>query len=956
MAVQNGRVWTWGDNAHGQLGQPDASRTLRPRPVPGLSGVVAVAASWHSLALTSDGRVHAWGRNTTGQLGNGRFGLAEMEALPVRIEGFEEPVTAIAAGWDHSLALTRDGSVYAWGCRSHGQLGDGVRETGNPMAKPRRVPGLSGVAAIAAGGQHSLALLSDGTLMAWGNNWNGQLGSGLLGAGTHSAVPQPVAGPDGKGKLGKVTAIAAGGLHSLAVTADGQLHAWGYNGTGQLGDSARGGFWGDEGKRNVPSPAAALWTGKKPSPVIAARAVAAGFESSYFLSQSGEAGAAGWSMYGELGAGSIGGGNRDTFSPVRSGRQLTGKLPRSGAWHASLVYRYTDRGHLKEGLKDLEVEDRFEGPQLQAGDGPANGIRSGTVERRTGNIETQAALIYPAQAEMGKSFAMLLTRLMFGSHEGDDDFATSVRLRWTHGLTGETVEIPLDLGERASGSVLPALGGVTAIAAGSHHVLARDQSGRLWAWGHNGFGQLGDGSINDCGVAQQVSPFDEGVRPLPPIAKAPAVFETATPAPGSLNARELGAAGNGISFDQNALQKAIDRCAEQGGGIVWLPPGTYLTGTLELRDHVRLHLSRGATILASTNREHFPVNALIHASGVQEVAITGEGMIDGHGSFTGARDWRHYVILTENCQNVRIEGVSTIHSGSWTQHHIRCVGLSIRRVTVRSLLPGRNNDGIDLSGCEDVKIEGCTVISDDDAIVIKSQLAERVNRNIEVVGNVCHTYRGAFKLGTETRGVYENLVCRDLTCYGAKAVELYSVDGSESSGITVEHVRAHDALVALNIRLGARLRPNYFAKGLQRRPGYLRNIRIRDLEATVSSRAWREILLEHGIPGAEWATARPESAYDACISGLPGQPVEDVLIEGVRVRVPGGVGTVPRAEDLPERPDAYPHAGNFGLLPAHGLFVRHASRVTLRKAVFETAQPDARPPVAAIDAEGLVLE
>ncbi len=956
MAVQDGRVWTWGDNSHGQLGQPDASRTLRPRPVVGLTGVVAVAASWHSLALTMDGRVHAWGRNTTGQLGNGRFGLAEMEPLPVLVEGFEQPVAAIATGWDHSLALARDGSVYTWGCRSHGQLGDGVRETGSPVATPRRVPGLSGVVAIAAGGQHSLALLSDGTLMTWGSNWNGQLGNGKLGAGTHSALPRPVVGPDGKGKLGRVTAIAGGGLHSLAVTGDGKLYAWGYNGTGQLGDGARGGFWEDGGKRNLPSPVTALWDVKEHSLVTAARAVSAGFEASYFLSQSGGAGAAGWSMYGELGVGSIGGGNRDTFGPVRSGRQLTGKLPRPGTWHASLVYRYTDRGHLKEGVKDLEVEDRFDGPPLLVSEGAAGGARSGTVERRAGNVETQAALVYPAQAEAGKPFAILLTRLMFGSHEGDDDFATAVRLCWTHGETGESVEFPLGIGERAGGSVLPALGGLAAVAAGPHHVVARDQASRLWAWGHNGFGQLGDGSVNDCSVAQQLAPFDEGVRPIPPEAKAPAESDAVAPSPGCLNVRELGATGNGIDDDQRALQRAIDRCAEQGGGIVWLPPGSYCTGTIELRDHVRLHLSRGATILASMNREHYPVKALIHAAGVENVAITGEGIIDGRGTFTGARDWRHYVVLTENCGNVRIEGVSTVNSGSWTQHHIRCVGLSIRRVTVRSLLPGRNNDGIDLSGCEDVKIEGCTVISDDDAIVIKSQLAERVNRNIEVVGNVCHTYRGAFKLGTETRGVYENIACRDLTCYGAKALELYSVDGSESSGISAERIRAHDALVALNIRLGARLRPNYWAKGLQPRPGHLRGIRIRDLEATVSSRGWREILLEHGIPGAEWATARPESAYDACISGLPGHPVEDVLIEGVRVRVPGGVEAAPTAEDIPERPEVYPHAGNFGVLPAHGLFVRHASRVTIRKAVFETGRPDARPPVSAIDAEGLVVE
>ena len=79
VAIQDGRVWTWGDNAYGQLGQPDAGRALRPRPVAGVEHVVAVAASWHTLAVTADGQVYAWGRNTYGQLGNGQFGIEAKE-------------------------------------------------------------------------------------------------------------------------------------------------------------------------------------------------------------------------------------------------------------------------------------------------------------------------------------------------------------------------------------------------------------------------------------------------------------------------------------------------------------------------------------------------------------------------------------------------------------------------------------------------------------------------------------------------------------------------------------------------------------------------------------------------------------------------------------------------------------------------------------------------------------
>jgi len=954
-AVKGGRVWTWGDNAYGQLGQPDAGRALRPRPVAGLSNVVAVSASWHTLALTADGHVFAWGRNTYGQLGNGRFGLEEKAPGPVRIAGLGD-VVSVAAGWDHSLALTRSGRVYAWGSRSHGQLGDGIRKTGQPAPAPLLVPGLADIKAIAAGGQHSLALRKDGTLFAWGSNWNGQLGNGKLRAGTHSATPQPVIGPDGKGALTNVTGIAAGGLHSVAVTGEGQIYAWGYNGTGQIPFGSRGGFWGDKGALDVPCPVLALvGDGKKGKPAQG-RAVAAGYESTCALTDEGKVVTAGWSMYGELGSGSSGG-NRDTLGPVLTGRPVIWERPKPGVWRPALVYRYTDEAHVNEGIKDLEVADAFKGPSLTVGAGPASGARSGRIARIADNIEAQATLIYPAQAEAGKPLPCLFARLMFGAHEGDNDFATQVRLRWTNAESGEVVDLPLDAGARAGAGILPPLANIGTLAAGMHHALVRDRAGDIWAWGHNGYGQVGDGGLTDRTVAQKLAPFEEAARPLPPTPQ-PAASVDAAPPPGDkvINVRALGAVGDGITLDQPALQRAIDECGSRGGGVVWFPPGTYLTGSLELRDGVRLHLNAGAKILASTNRDHYPKAALIGAAHVSGIGISGRGVIDGQGHFVGARDWRHYVVLFENCRDVRVEGVSTINSGCWTEHYIRCIGLTIRNVTVRSLRPGRNNDGIDLSGCENVRIEGCTVISDDDAIVIKSQSAERVNRNIAAVNNVCHTYRGAFKLGTETRGAYENIVCRDLTCYGAKALELYSVDGSEAEGLTVENVRAYDALVALNIRLGARLRPSYWAKGLEPKVGCLRKVHIRNVTAEIGGRSWREVLLDHGIPDAEWATGQPEAPYDSCISGLPGQLVEDVTIDGLKVRAPGGAEIVPDAARIPEKPDIYPHGGNFGMLPAYGLFVRHAKNVRIRNATFEIARPDARPPVASFDAPGLSIE
>ena len=952
VAVKDGIVWSWGDNSDGQLGQPDAGRSLLPRPVKGLDNVITVAASRHTLALTSDGKVFAWGRNSSGQLGNGKFGLKEKEMRPVLVSGLSD-IVAIAAGWEHSLALSRSGIVYAWGSRSHGQLGDGVCETGKPDAKPSKVSGLQNIVAIAAGGQHSLALSKDGTVYAWGNNWNGQLGGAKSGREGHYASPRPVVGADGKGTLKDVVSIAAGALHSAAAVKDGTVYAWGYNGTGQVPTGERGSFWGTKGRRAVHTPTVAV-SGEKNSSFKGV-AVSAGYEATYALTSEKTLLSSGWSMYGEQGDGTWGR-NRSALGPVINGLEIIWEKPEPGKWQPSLVYRYTDKAHVDKGVKELEVVDAFGEAFIEVKNNPAGGYNKGSISRNADYVEMASELIYPKQSEPGKPVSCRLTRLLFGSNSNDNDFATDVRLRWKNVETGKVVDIPLDLGECVYTGNIPPLNSIVSVVGGMHHALARDHNGDIWAWGHNGFGQLGKGDVADGITAQKITLFSKESRPIPFKAQPARKYELDPPKAKFVNVKEHGAVGDGSAFDQQALQKVIDDCGKQGGGIVWFPPGTYRTGTLELRSGVRLHLNAGAVIMASPNCEHYPERRFISAKDVSNISITGKGVIDALGYFVGARGWRHYCIHMENCKDVLLEGVITLNSGSWTQHYIRCIGLTIKGVTVRSLRPGRNNDGIDLSGCENVLIEGCTVISDDDAIVIKSQKAERKNLNIKAINNVCHTYRGAFKLGTETRGRYDNILCRDLTCYGSKALELYSVDGSETSNIVAENVKAYDALIALNVKLGARLRPHYFAKGVEPKVGYMRDVRIKNLDVEIGNKSWREILLEHNIPDAEWANGKPEAPYDSCISGLPGHIIENVSIENMKVRVPGGETIKLKESEIPEKPDVYPHGGNFGTLPAYGLFVRHAKDVKIRNAVFETDKPDVRPAITSFDAEGLVVE
>ncbi len=221
----SGSVFGAGYNGNGQLGNGVPFSTPTLQAVSGLADATAIASGAnHVLALRRDGSVAAWGYGGAGQLGHGVE--THRELTPVVPAGLAN-VTAVAAGEFHSLALKADGSVWAWGLNTDGQCGTGSTAVARHLT-PQQVPGISAAIAIAAGGKHSLALLADGSVVAWGNNASGQLGNGTT---TSSAAPVAVSG-----LAAGVISLAAGGAHSLAIRADGTLAAWGDNTFGQLGD------------------------------------------------------------------------------------------------------------------------------------------------------------------------------------------------------------------------------------------------------------------------------------------------------------------------------------------------------------------------------------------------------------------------------------------------------------------------------------------------------------------------------------------------------------------------------------------------------------------------------------------------------------------------------------------------------------------------------------------------
>ena len=220
----DGSLWAMGNNFSGQLGDGTFNTTNQPEQIVS-SGVVAIAGGvYHSLFLKSDGSLWAMGRNLEGELGDGTFNNTNRPEQIV-----SSGIVAIAGGDFHSLFLKSDGSLWGMGFNAGGQLGDGTSGDYNYTNRPEQIVSAE-VVAIAAGGYHSLFVKSDGSLWAMGYNNRGQIGDGTF---NYSGVTRPE-----QIVTSNVVAIAAGDIHSLFLKSDGSLLATGDNYYGQLGDGS----------------------------------------------------------------------------------------------------------------------------------------------------------------------------------------------------------------------------------------------------------------------------------------------------------------------------------------------------------------------------------------------------------------------------------------------------------------------------------------------------------------------------------------------------------------------------------------------------------------------------------------------------------------------------------------------------------------------------------------------
>ena len=446
------------------------------------------------------------------------------------------------------------------------------------------------------------------------------------------------------------------------------------------------------------------------------------------------------------------------------------------------------------------------------------------------------------------------------------------------------------------------------------------------------------------------------------------------------NILDFGAIADGKTLNTLAIQAAIDTSHKVGKSRVIVPEGRFLTGGLDLKSGVELHLAEGAVLLGSTLPADYRIversymRAIVMASFQDNIAITGSGEIDGQGRptalhldslfYAGQLDSARYnlvemrprfymrpmLIVFVGCNNVIISNIKLRNSASWVQHYDRCNNLSIDGIHVDSDAYW-NNDGIDISDSKNVRVTNCNINSSDDGICLKSHYVDHFIDSVYIANCVIRSSASAIKFGTKSLGGFKNVHIENIQVYDTyrSAIAIETVDGGFLENVVVENIRALNTGNAIFIKIGHR-EPELGV-------GQLKNILLKNINVEV-------------------AFERPDYAYDirgpalpffhnifpVSITGIPGHAIENIILENINIKYPGrgnnGLANRPlsRLDDIPENESDYPEYSMFGELPAWGFYVRHVDGLIMKKINLSIEAPDYRPPMVFDDVRNLILQ
>lgn len=406
-----------------------------------------------------------------------------------------------------------------------------------------------------------------------------------------------------------------------------------------------------------------------------------------------------------------------------------------------------------------------------------------------------------------------------------------------------------------------------------------------------------------------------------------------------LNAKNQGVIADGETIVTEVLQRLVDECAENGGGVVYLQDGIYLSGTLELRENVTLYIETDAVLKGVLDIKEYPAQisennpnwnmlvqgpqkSLIYADGKRNIRIIGGGTIDGSGDFEGAygsESYRPCAILLVGCDNAKICDLYVKDAGMWTIPVVECDSLYIRDINEYSCWYP-NRDGIDICDCLDVLIENCNFKSDDDTVCFKSGNESGCDNVLVRNCMIISTMANGIKFGTYSYGGFTNCSAIDCIIKDTRTcgICVECVDGGTINNLLFERILISNVESAFFILIGDKGR---YPDWGEHRIGTIENIYFNDIEVNKVNRNYGTYLGGFKKEGLVY-------------------PIKNIQFKNVNAVFLGGATEVPC--NPAEFANQYPESNCFGMLPASAYYIRHAENVHFENCRTEVAIYDVR--------------